>query len=82
MASGAACGLILFIAAYMLCVVNALSVGLADAVAALLMGAFLLAPFFVVAILLLAAFGTLGGIVIEIMLIGWRMINKKPERPT
>lgn len=77
MMSGAAAGLLIFLAACAMTVVGASSSGLDRAAIALFTGAFDTAPLFVAVLLLLAAFGALGGAATKLALIGLRMINNK-----
>lgn len=77
MASGAAAGLLIFLATCAMTVAGAFEMGLEEAATALFMGAFYMAPFFIVILLLLAAFGALGGTAAKLVLAGLRMINKK-----
>ncbi len=60
-ASGAAAGLLIFLASCAMVVVNASSGGLASAAVELFTGAFDMAPLLVAALIVLAAFGALGG---------------------
>lgn len=75
-ASGAASGLLIFLATCAMTIVNASSAGLEEAAAALFTGAFYMAPFFIAILLLLAAFGALGGAAAKLTMMGLNKIKK------
>jgi hypothetical protein len=74
-ASGAAAGLLIFLATCAMTIVNASSAGLEEAATALFTGAFYMAPFFIIILFLLAAFGALGGVMAKLAVMGLNRIR-------